>query len=533
MNSKIGFRFKGCKRVWRPALHLRTLSAVTEPTPTRTTRFAGGVAMGFLQQVVTLLVGLWLTRFTLDHLGRDNYGLWLVGLQLLGYLSLADFGVMALLPRETAYAAADTDPTRLQRLAGDVSRLALWQTPVIAIVTLAIWLLLPGRWAELRPALAIALLAFALTFPTRIFQALLTGLQDLAFLGRAQLLAWTLSTSALVVLLLAGAGIEALAASWALGQAVLPVLCARRLRRRFPHAWPGPGRLTQEAARSYLGRSLWMSVGQVSQLLISGTDIIIIGAILGPAAVVQYVVTGKLLAVGAALPGIVAHAASPALSELRAGGDRTALERSTSALLLAVLLGGGAVVTVVLAVNSGFVTWWVGGDLYGGATLTVLMAAQHLLRYAGTALAFSVFAFGFERRLAFVGVAEGGATALLTALLLSHLGLAAAPLGSLAVVAGLTIPALSRALVGTTGTTVASLARRLLPLGARCAIVFATAFLMNMVVTPSDFLSLAALTAAAIAWYALLAGPIALRDPVRGYTLQVWSLVKDRWASRA
>jgi len=44
--------------------------------------------------------------FLLHRIGQHDYGLWLVGAQLLGYLGLMDFGIVALLPRATASAAA-------------------------------------------------------------------------------------------------------------------------------------------------------------------------------------------------------------------------------------------------------------------------------------------------------------------------------------------------------------------------------------------------------------------------------------------
>ncbi|MDQ3804559.1 MAG: hypothetical protein M3416_12090, partial [Acidobacteriota bacterium] len=70
----------------------------------RTKRFIGGVGYGYANQVVVTLTGLWLTPFLLGRVGQHDYGLWLVGAQVMAYLMLADFGVVALLPRETAFA---------------------------------------------------------------------------------------------------------------------------------------------------------------------------------------------------------------------------------------------------------------------------------------------------------------------------------------------------------------------------------------------------------------------------------------------
>src|SRR5690606_28107826 len=70
----------------------------------RTRRFLGGLSIGYFSMVLTLVVGLWLTPFLLGRIGTHEYGLWLITTQILGYLMLLDLGVVALAPRETAYA---------------------------------------------------------------------------------------------------------------------------------------------------------------------------------------------------------------------------------------------------------------------------------------------------------------------------------------------------------------------------------------------------------------------------------------------
>ena len=70
----------------------------------RLARFAGGLGLGYLHTLAVLVVGLWLTPFLLRQLGSHDYGLWLLASQVLVYLALMDFGVVALVPREVAFA---------------------------------------------------------------------------------------------------------------------------------------------------------------------------------------------------------------------------------------------------------------------------------------------------------------------------------------------------------------------------------------------------------------------------------------------
>ena len=68
----------------------------------RTRKYLHAVAAVYLQQAAMLLAGLWLTRFLLGRMGTDEYGVWLLVMQVFAYLDLIDLGVVAVLPREVA-----------------------------------------------------------------------------------------------------------------------------------------------------------------------------------------------------------------------------------------------------------------------------------------------------------------------------------------------------------------------------------------------------------------------------------------------
>src|SRR5437660_11907160 len=120
----------------------------------RSARFIGGLSLGYLNQALVTIVVLWITPFLFHRVGQNDYGLWLVATQIVLYLTLMDFGVVALLPREVAYitgrASAFRTATELPDLAGQNMRLLLWQTPVLIVVSLILWLAMPTQWAPLR-----------------------------------------------------------------------------------------------------------------------------------------------------------------------------------------------------------------------------------------------------------------------------------------------------------------------------------------------------------------------------------------------
>src|SRR5215813_4572661 len=120
---------------------------------TRTKRFLSGVGLGYAYQVLLTLVGLWLTPFLLRRIGQHDYGLWLVGAQLLAYLALMDFGIVALLPRATAYATGRagsvTGAKDLPDIVGQTAWVVICQTPVVALAALILWFTIPAAWGPL------------------------------------------------------------------------------------------------------------------------------------------------------------------------------------------------------------------------------------------------------------------------------------------------------------------------------------------------------------------------------------------------
>ena len=362
-------------------------------------------------------------------------------------------------------------------------------------------------------------MAFAALFPFRIFAAVLQGLQDLAFLGRAQIAVWIGSTAAAIILVLSGHGLMALALSWAINQLATTALCFYRLKRSFPAILPHDlfSRLDRAAALAYLKKSAWISTSQIGHILRNGTDMLLIGNALGSAATVPYSCTGKLASVLANQPQMVMQTAFPGLSELRAAESRVRIRQATVALSQAMLAFSGAVACVVLAVNRSFVNVWIGPAQYGGGLLSLLIVVTMLVRHWDLTLYYSLFCFGYERRLAVISVLEGCVAIGVSMILLPLIGPVAAPVGMLIALGIVSIPAhvipLGRemeirpaSLIGASGSwllrfTLAS------GIGATIAVVW----------NPQGFISMAALACVTGALYAALLMPVLLQEPLGSY----------------
>lgn len=490
----------------------------------RTARFVGGLGYGYLNQLLLVVASLWLTPFYLGRLGELDFGLWSIAVQILAYLLLLDLGIVAILPRETAYALgrAGGDPQRadLAPLIRETLRLVLLQLPLVALASLAVFGLLPERWQRLEEPLEIVLVGFVLLFPARMFPAVLQGLQELSFLGSVRLVAWALSTGLIVILVWRGVGLEALAIGWLVLQAIEAGAAVFRLARRYPHVLPRrPPRLRGKLPWKRLSQCGWVSVAQVAQVLVIGSEILVLGQILGPVAIVPYVLTSKLVNVLNNQPLMLMQAAFPALSELREAESKERTAQVSLTLGAGVTLFSGAIVCAILAVNRDFVGWWVGADRFAGLGLTLALVVAMLVRHWNVSLTYLLFSHGFERRISLTTLADGLVTVTTAILLARPIGILAAPFASLAGVCLVSLPLNLRALARALGLSAGTLAASNRPFWWRTGLVALLAWGVATAWPATTFLEIAAKGALVLGAFAAVTAPAALRSPMAPYFL--------------
>ncbi len=504
----------------------------------RTERFLCGLKFGYANQALMTLAGFLLTPFFLHRIGQHDYGLWLLSTQIMAYMMLLDFGIVALLPRETAYATgragAVENAIDVPATVGQTTRLVLWQTPLVALAASIMWFWMPTSWEALQKPFGLVLLVFAIMFPARVFQATLEGLQDLAFLGAVQPGIWLVSTAITVGLVFAGFGLYALVIGWMAAQFMSGVICWYRLRSRFPNVlpWPLPA-LSGVAARQHLARGFWVSIAQVAHVLVNTTDILIIGKLIGPAAVVPYVCTGKLIGVLANQPGIVMQVAFPALSQMKTAESRKRLFEVCTALSQATLIISGAIVCVVLAINQGFVGWWVGVDLYSGFELTLLMLLSMVLRHWNTTTVYALLCFGYEQRISLTNLLDGFVTGSAAILLVWILGPIGAPLASIVGVCLVSLPGNVAALAREVGESAGSLIVPLRPWFARFLVLAGGASAMAGLELPRLFLVLVGGSISVAVVYCAVMLPVALKPPLGSYVRLRIDPLLLKWFGRA
>ncbi len=280
-----------------------------------------------LGSVFGILVGLVLTPFMIDRLGLTVYGVWSLALTLTfsgGYAALADLGVEGATVRYVAEASAEDDLDTVGQTVS--STLLLLGVIACCLAPAAVALAHPlvslfGVPPRLRGAaeLCFALVGAGLVFelPTRALVAALEGTQRYPVIQAAELARALLQAALYVIVLLEGWGVAALGG--ALVASSLCMLVAYWLLAR--RAVPGLRVSLLNARRAELRRIVRFGGGVFTLRLLSTIyhqmDKVIVGIVLGSAAVALYEIANKVNLAAATMSSVSVSAVMPAAAFAR------------------------------------------------------------------------------------------------------------------------------------------------------------------------------------------------------------------------
>ena len=360
------------------------MAAVPEiPGPaSRTTRAAIAAAFTYVRFAVTIVAGLWLVPFTLEHIGARQYGFWLASGELLAYAALSDMGVLTTLPWLIAEADGRGDRGRLRMLVSTGVAASIVTAVLYALIAAVLWVKLPdvlhldgAERASVQGPLLVVAIASCVSQPLRALGAVIAGLQDVRFNGAIHLVSWLVGFVVTVTLLMAGYGLYALAFAAAVPSLVIGLSFAFRLRAIAPdllREWPMPRWLE---IRRMFGEGLGAWLGGWGWRLVAASDAVVLGALGRPTQVAALACTSKLADSLVQLSWIPCDNGLIGLAQL-AGEDRKQRLREALVVMTRVYLAlSGAVACVIIAANPAFVRAWVGPEMFASMTTNTMIAA--------------------------------------------------------------------------------------------------------------------------------------------------------------
>jgi|SRR5579864_14910 len=295
-------------------------------------RIVRGIFSALANKGVSVLVSFVSVPLTVRYLGAERYGAWITISTAIAWLVLADFGLSNSLTNAVSEGYAKDN----KELAQSAIAAAFWSLTGLALILgllfFAVFPYVP--WdkvfnvqsaqarAEVGPAVAAAVVIFALNFPFSLVAKVYGAYQEVAkanawaatgnLLGLGALLAVIHYQGGLLALVLAISGsallVNAISAVWLFGYSK-------------PWLRPRPDRITWPAIRDLTSVGGMFFVIQIAGVLLFQTDNLIIAHYLGATAVTPYSVTWRLFSYTALFQMLAVPAYWPAYAEAFARGD--------------------------------------------------------------------------------------------------------------------------------------------------------------------------------------------------------------------
>jgi O-antigen/teichoic acid export membrane protein len=401
----------------------------------RSSQIIKNVLMNWTAFAATIGIGFVMSPFLVRHLGDSIYGVWVLVGSLVGYLGLLDFGITPSTVKYIAEYRALDDQKAINRLV--TTSLTIYS--VIGIITLLVSALVavsfnrifatPLPFTVAAAVVLITGLNLALSFPAAVFVGIIRGYQRYDLDSTVTTVSILIRSGLIVLLILRGYGILALAAvTFVFDMLRLAYLirCAYRLNPRIEIK-----RRYYDSAqmRKLFGYSLFAFLMIIGKKLIFYTDAIVIGIFMPVASVTIYSVANRLvtylLQVSETM-GVL----TPAASEMGARNDRAAIGEmlvlSTKYMLLIAL----PVAAVFFVLGDSFITLWMGQEYAGSAVILSILTVSvlaHLLEMPAHTM---LLGLGKHRIVALFTLAQAIVNLVLSIALVKPYGLKGVALGT-------------------------------------------------------------------------------------------------------
>jgi O-antigen/teichoic acid export membrane protein len=355
-------------------------AAATSAAPNLTRRASLNAVQALLDYSARLLVGLVTMPILVRLLGQSLFGTWQVLGQLLGYLTSTDGRPTDALRLVVANRSAVDDSSTMRRHVGSALVVWLLFLPVAVIGGgILIWLsptltkVSPALVPVVRFAAALLFLQFVLAtlsgVPESVLRGANLGYKRMGLQSGLQVLGGILTVGAVSL----GLGLVGLSLAQ-VTLALVTALCFWLLASRYV-PWFGVARPRRLEVRGMVRTSAWLAVGDLIAKLLVASDVVILGAVLSPAAATPYVLTGYASRTAMGILVLATTGAMPGLGSVIGQGLKARAAALRSELLWLTWLATTVLGVAMLVWNRSFVRLWVGSEQYAGLLPNILLVA--------------------------------------------------------------------------------------------------------------------------------------------------------------
>ncbi len=405
----------------------------------RARHIARNVLFNWLGTLANMAVGFFFAPFILHRLGDAAYGVWVLAISVVGYLSLLDLGMQSSVLRFVSKGHTTGD----HQASSEALSAALWirlQLSGVGLLLSAglaavfpIWFKVPPALAsDARKAILLIGLTTAIAMSFGVASAVLSGLNRYDLQNYVGLTQTAIRVTGIVIALRTGHGIVAIAACELVATIVSSALLVFTAHRLYPELRVQLKKPKRETLRKLWVYSSYAFLTTIAVQLVYQADNLVVGAFLSATAVTYYAIANSLCRYASGLVGSVGGTFVPAASTYEAAGDTAGLlalyKNGTRATMLVSL---PILITLVVRGRT-FIGLWMGPQ-YSQQSGTVLIILCTALFFSFANRTAASVAYGVEKHKtsALWAICEGVANLALSVTLVHWYGIYGVALGTM------------------------------------------------------------------------------------------------------
>jgi O-antigen/teichoic acid export membrane protein len=355
-------------------------------------RMASNVWFNFAGYAVTLGVTFFVSPLMVHHLGNTAYGVWALVQQFVGYSLLLDFGIRIAVTRFLAQYHARSDQQAIDRLLSTASLIALIPACLIvlcggvAAYFFPHWFAIPESLVRTSQwSLLLVAVAMAISGPGSLFTACVAAVSRYDLLTLRNSVFVLLRGALLWLFLSMGYGLVAVAVINLVATLVGLAMDVWFTRSEIPGLRVRFSAFEWTTLRQLLHFSLFAFLISIAVRLVYWSDNVVVGAVLGPAAVALYAVGGTMVQYARDAMDNLTRVYAPVSAQMDALGMKEPLQRLyvTGARLGSLAIMPGTI--SFLITGPAFLALWMGPEFgkKSGPVMIVLSATLFSLPLAG------------------------------------------------------------------------------------------------------------------------------------------------------
>lgn len=398
-----------------------------------------GTATKYVLLALNIVIGVLLMPFTMEHLGKAQYGLWMLIVSMTYYFQLLDLGYGSGIVRHITEADAKGDERGVNEVVSTffvvytgIGSLALLGAVLIAAFVIPRFPTIGPEHQRTAQLLMLILgVRVAVGFPMTVFGAVATSRQAFALNGSIAIASALASALATWIILIQGYGLVPLVSATTTVALVTYIAYAASAKHVFPALRIRPSAFNRGRVREVTAFSAYVFLIDLAIQLGFNIDNLVIGGALGTAAVAVYAVAHRLTEYQRQLCNQLNGMLFPVVVRFAS----TAPDRLRHAAIEATRVGFGLVagVTACLVGFAGLlVAAWM-GDGFDEAVLPLyLLALASVVLVVQQPLGNVLLSAGRHRFVAAVAIGEALANVAISLALVRSYGLAGVAFGTAA-----------------------------------------------------------------------------------------------------